>query len=90
MHHHRGANGGLSLRLHGIGEVGDRIHDDAVAIARRIERMLTSREVNEAMTAMQSAFLRYRDEDRAVGFVEQMLAARPGLAEPPHESPASA
>ena len=81
---------GARIEFHGIGEVGDRIHDDAVAIARRIERMLTSREVNEAMTAMQSAFLRYRDEDRAVGFVEQMLAGRPGLAEPPHESPASA
>ncbi len=62
------------IAYHGIGEVGDRDRDTAVAIVARIERLVLDAAVRERLVGLSEAFAAYENEDRAVKTIEQFLA----------------
>jgi len=66
---------------HGVGEAGDRDHDDAWAIAARLDRVMADDEMRRRIDALAEKITRYERGGVAVAVVERLLQA-PG----PHVS----
>ncbi|MGI9643748.1 MAG: nucleotide disphospho-sugar-binding domain-containing protein, partial [Ilumatobacteraceae bacterium] len=60
---------------HGIGEVGDREHDDATTIATRLDRVMADTEMRKRIEELAEPITRYEREGVAVAVVESLLPA---------------